>query len=369
MRAAACLLLALATAPAQTPGGFFESAGVGFRGTSEEQQLFWKPHIEASHRRIVEAAELTGGNGIATVLGAGVCSEIPLEEVARRFERVILADMDGASMVEAVERLPLELRSKVELRISDVTTFAAPLMEEIQVRLEATESAEEAFTQLDALFGALRTGVIPTRLPPSDFVVSSLVASELYRYPLAYAERLLRTKHGVKIGRWPGFGPARERLQRVIITDHFSVIAAISKPGAVVYFSDTTERAPAYARISPALRRSVEASTAPSLLKLGLIEAGDDPSAFYGRPCHGHYGVAREIRAFEILLNAYETSAEEAFEALLPLEHARRQWGRRGFQEVGEPDRWWWLEYPCAIVHSPGAFRVRNWVLRRSTEE
>ena len=361
-RLAPVCLLALHLA-AQTPEEYFHSAGAGFRATPEEQRLFWRPHVERSRARILEAAAAAQGRSVATVLGAGVCTEIPLEELARRFDRVLLVDMDGASMVEAVERLPLELRSKVDIRVADITTFAAVLMRRLRRAVEESADAAEAFERFGGILASLEPGLLPARLPPSDLIVSSLVLSTLHRYPLSYADRLLRTRFGVRLRSWEGYEDARRRLIRLALRDHFQLLRSACRPDGAIYLAATVARGPAYWQFGEELARRVEREVVPAFRRLGI--AGDDePLALaVGKLCHARYGVEREIEAFERLLAAYEAASPDTFETMVEVDAARAEWRRAGF-EAAPPQKWWWIEYPCSIPHSPGGFRVLSWILR-----
>ena len=366
MRAIAILAATLA-APAcfgQTADDFFRSAGAVFRYTDEEQRLYWAPHIEHSHRRILEAADLAAGRSVATVLGAGSCAEIPLAELAERFERVVLVDMDGASMVRAVEPLPVELRSKIELRVTDVTTFAATLMDRLAAAVEASEAPEAALQGIRQAFDAVDGGAQPVRLPRSDLVVSSLVLSELDRYPLTFTDRLLRARYGVRLESWTGYAEARDRLRRLTIADHVQLLASLCRPDGAIYYGDTVARGPAYAQFDPALRAAAENAAFTDFERLGLVKTRAAMRAVVGALCRAEHPVETEVAAFERLLEAYERMAADTFEPLVDLDEARRQWAVHGLQPRGEPTSWWWLEYPCAIVHSAGGFRVRSWILR-----
>lgn len=356
-----CLMLAI-PAISQTPEEYFRGAGAGFRGTSEEQQKFWTPHIETSHRQILGAAELAENREVAILLGPGVCSEIPLEELARRFERVILVDLDGHSMLAAVEALPMELRPKVELRISDVTTFASTLMSDLREAVEASQNADEAFHQFDTLFASLRTGVQKLWLPQADVVISSLLLSELPRYPLAYADRLVRARFDTRLREWKGRQVAREKLARLVTVDHVAVLHALRREGGVIYYGDTISRGPAYSQFPPARRTAVEGATLMSLHALGFEGASAAP--ILGRLCYGEFGFEREIAAFENLLEAYESAGRDSFESLVELELLQQEWKEYGLRPASPPISWWWIEYPCAVVHSPGAFRATGWILK-----
>ena len=351
----------------QDPEGFFRDKGADFRGTAPETRLYWRSHVAHSHRRILEAAELAAGKGTATVLGCGAATEIPLAELARRFGRLILVDLDGPSMIEALEQVPLELRPRVELRIMDVTSFAGPLMERITQAVDASSTAAEAFERFRAIFGELRLGD-PVELPRSDLVLSSLLLSEIPRLPLTYAGRLVRARFGVELlDAWQGSGRAFEKLVSLAIEDHARLLASVSGTGGAVYYSDTLARGPDYQRVSREIRAGVEAAVLPDFRRLGLARSEAEVAAAVGRLCVAERSIETEIEAFERLLAAYRQAGESTFEPLLPSAELQRELAERGFYPQGPVQSWWWLSYPCAIANSPGAFHVGSLILRRSS--
>src|SRR5262245_45363785 len=56
----------------------------------------------------------------AVVLGAGACTELPLERLAQACATVTLVDVDTSGMVAARDELPLGLRARVQLVTADV---------------------------------------------------------------------------------------------------------------------------------------------------------------------------------------------------------------------------------------------------------
>jgi hypothetical protein len=87
------------------------------------------------------------------------------------------------------------------------------------------------------------------------------------------------------------------------------------------------------------------------------------------RLCQSKYGTEREIAAFEALLAAYERAGSHTFETMVAMAEVEPAWKRHGLIAATGPISWWWLEYPCAIVHSPGGFRVSSWILRPRPSE
>jgi len=362
-----CVLAALCVAAvgfAQDPELYFRDAGVTFRKIPPEQRLYWAPHIANSNRRILEAADLAARNEVVIVLGAGAVTEIPLPELARRFDRVILADLDEPSMLEAVELAPPEVRSKIEVRVMDVTSFAASLMEKIADAVEASADAAGAFRRFDDIFGSLAAREPPADLPPADLVVSSLLLSEIPRYPRAYADHLVRMRFKTRLRSWDGYSAASRRLVELSMEDHARLLAKLCRPDGVVYYADTVLRGPESLNLDAGTRARVEREVLPDFRRLKLAETATDVPPAIARLCEASHSVDVETEAFERLLAAYRKQSDSAFEDLVDHGAVRAQWKTRGLARHGAPESWWWLAYPCAIAHSPGAFRVTSWILQ-----
>jgi hypothetical protein len=400
-----------------TPEEFFRLAGAGLRGVEQERSDYWEPHVANSHRRILEAAAQCERHSKVLVLGAGNCTEIPLEELARGFDEVVLTDLDDTSMAAAVEDLPDDLIPKVHVQVEDVTAFAAPLMRRLWQAVETSETAEVAFVRIGATLSGLEADDAATKLPAADLVVSSLVLSELHRYPLNYAARLVRDKFGKRLTSWEGYERFRAQLQQVALHDHVRLLATVCRRGGAVYFADTVARGPLYEKLTPARRREALLAMLPDLARLGLFgelhgekELRDTFAAAFEklRPrwdgmeppsrektlamierlaadpaslpepdrgaacetavnllCNERFDVAAETEAFERLLALYAT-APDSFETLVPIERLEAEWGKRGLSARGAAESWWWLEYPCSVAYSPGAFQIRSWILKHA---
>ena len=84
--------------------------------------------VSPAHLRAVErlvsaalAARAATAPPDAALLGAGACTELPLERIGRACERVALADLDAPGMGRAREELPPSLRSRIALVPADLT--------------------------------------------------------------------------------------------------------------------------------------------------------------------------------------------------------------------------------------------------------
>ena len=127
------------------------------------------------------------------VLGAGACTEVPLAELARHSDEVVLADYDLASMHQGWDELASStLRKRVRLLQCDISGGVSihlnRLIERQRWDALAKQSARVVF---DAAADCLEQCEVPD--PPdiknvysAEFgvVISSLVLSQLFSYPL-----------------------------------------------------------------------------------------------------------------------------------------------------------------------------------------
>jgi hypothetical protein len=143
--------------------------------------------LHALHKRQQSASRST------LILGAGACTEIPLAELARDSDEVVLVDFDLASMQKGRDELTSPaLRKRVRLLACDISAGVSAslnrLIEQQPWDKLVTEGAQAIF---DAAARCLEQCPVPD--PPeieglhsgeSGIVISSLVLSQLFSYPL-----------------------------------------------------------------------------------------------------------------------------------------------------------------------------------------
>jgi hypothetical protein len=107
------LLLRLATPSGRyRPLGFVaDSVALWSRATRRRRD--WAPHEARSQELVREALEGLERRRTVIVLGSGLCRDVPLDELASRFERVILVD--------AVHLAPVRRRTRRLANVSFVT--------------------------------------------------------------------------------------------------------------------------------------------------------------------------------------------------------------------------------------------------------
>ena len=318
-------------------------------------------------------------------------------------------------MREAVGRLSSELQDKVEIRVSDITSFAQPMMERVEEAVENSYSAEEAFEHLGEIYDAVSELGESPPLPEADLVISSLLVAELPRYPRTYADYLLQNKFRVRLSTWTGHDKAQEGLRQFAVRDHVALLSRLSKPGGVIYFADAIARGPRLSELTVAEVQKALVGLLPQLARMGVFltvredqsrrrafrgalraarggmsadpidheealglletlstspeslgakEATTATQAITNMLCLDHFAVSTEVDILSGLMDSYVRTNPGALEYVVPLDQLTSEWKRRGLVETAVPVEWWWLGYPCSIPRRPGAFKVKSWLLR-----
>jgi hypothetical protein len=164
----------------------------------------WADHIARSRQAILDAVGLTERRRIAVVFGSGRLLDVPVAELARAFQRVILVD----ALHPLTARLQARRHANVELVSADVTGTIAALH-----RLKRGEP--------------LPPPRRPARLadPAVDFVVSLNLLSQLGVIPAEWLERQLAVP-----------APQAEAFARSLTQAHLDDLAAC--PAAVCLIAD-----------------------------------------------------------------------------------------------------------------------------------
>lgn len=83
-------------------GLVYEHAAIA--GRHRRMRRAWAPHLAASREVILEGAALCRSNTRALIIGAGDCLDVPVDELAERFESVVLADVVISPVARALAR-------------------------------------------------------------------------------------------------------------------------------------------------------------------------------------------------------------------------------------------------------------------------
>jgi hypothetical protein len=180
------------------------------------------------------------------VLGAGACTEIPLAELARDSDEVVLADYDLASMQQGRDELTSPaLRKQVRLVSCDigggVSANLNRLIEQQRWDKLANQSAQVVF---DTAADCLEQCDVPD--PPQieglytgefGVVISSLVLSQLFSYPLLdmldYVQHIAPAYLGEQ-ERHRRYQEAAQNFRTHVIQRHLHLLQELFDVGGIV---------------------------------------------------------------------------------------------------------------------------------------
>ena len=287
--------------------------------------------------------------------------------------------------------------------------------------VEGAQSADEAFTELGKLYRDMDALRRDPELPRADLVASSLVLSELARYPSTYTAQLVKEKFDADLSEWSGYGDLWWNLRTFASMDHAELLGRVTRPGGVIYFADTVARGPDLSKVDREESRSALNAVAARFAKIGLFKEirarpeswslfrevfrkiefgrsdagapteGPRPGSFENLVaeieaspgaapdradlaaeaasrllCGNHLPTALEIEAYEAMIEAYREVEPATLEQLLDWNAFFGAIEGNGLKPAGDTESWWWLEYACSIPRKAGGFLVRGQVLRKA---
>jgi hypothetical protein len=246
-------VLALREQPGETPFSFdtsfdaaafakleFRETSVGIGKAQRDNREGWWSHGQKNRAYIVEAAKRATARNLAVVLGAGHSFDLPLVDLARQFEKLVLVDIDAQALDQTVSGVFKDpaLRARVEPRILDLTGVNRALIERLEALVAGPGAAGEVLDRLEQLCQGYRLEAPPLLLRErADLLVSSCVVSQLAWPQRIFAERLYQKRFGPVRGaveqRWAKHWSELElRLQQ----DHFTALAGSAE--VVAFTSD-----------------------------------------------------------------------------------------------------------------------------------
>jgi hypothetical protein len=224
----------------------FRDTSQGIAKAQRDNREGWWSHGQKNRAFIEETAARTTGKKLAVVLGAGHAFDLPLVELARQFEKLVLVDIDAQAMEQTVAGVFKDagLRAKVEPRVIDLTGINGALVARIEAIVSGPGTAAEVADRLERLCQLYRLAEPPRLLPPgerADLLVSSCVLTQLAWPQRILAERLYEKRfapvRGAVEQRWARHWSEFElRVQQ----DHFTALAGVAE--VVAFTSDVVSQ-------------------------------------------------------------------------------------------------------------------------------
>jgi hypothetical protein len=230
------------------------------RRTQGPERRAWYRRHSPEHLGTVSALveDVLRARGVAStrqtvVLGAGACTEIPLERLARASALVLLVDLDVAGIAQARDELPATIRDRVDLLRADLT---GEVSEALAAELRATPFADlnlldqgRGMAPVEAAADCLERCPVPdppmpVGLQPGvyDLVISDLVLTQLYSLPLldvidtltAYAPAVADLRETL-----PRYYDAANGFRRRVALAHLALLRRLLTPdGVALLLSD-----------------------------------------------------------------------------------------------------------------------------------
>ncbi len=205
-------------------------------------------HLEQCAALILHAFQQRqpGASRSAIVLGAGACTEVPLSDLVRASDEVVLADLDLAAMQQAQAELPSAAqRKRARFIVSDLSGgVSVGLNRLIERQSWQTFVSQGARAVFDAAASCLEECPIPD--PPQieglgsgefGVVVSSLVLSQLFSYPLLdildSVQRIAPSYVGEQ-ERYARYQQAAQDFRVRIISAHLHLLRKLVDMGGIV---------------------------------------------------------------------------------------------------------------------------------------
>ena len=146
----------------------------------------WQEFFDFQKQRINEAASKVKGRDRAIVYGAGNCHDFDLDFLADYFRRVVLVDIEEDAVSIARQKLPEQLRRKVEIELKDASCCLDSLVVPARHFISRTYGPEKSFTNLVAAIVNSPDVEITPEEEKFDFVLSTDLSSTISRVPLIY---------------------------------------------------------------------------------------------------------------------------------------------------------------------------------------
>lgn len=216
----------------------FHETSEGLGKSQRDSREGWWSHAQKNRAFIEEAVHHAQGRARAVVLGAGHAFDLPLVELAKAFEHLVLVDIDGDALDSTVSGVLKDpsLRARTELRVLDLTGINGQFVRRVDEAVASASDAAEARARLEALCWTYRLKP-PRLLPPderADVLVSSCVLSQVSWPQRVYARRVYERRFGALPTalelRWARhFTYLELRLQQ----DHLTSLAGVAEQVAL----------------------------------------------------------------------------------------------------------------------------------------
>jgi hypothetical protein len=179
----------------------FSQTSAGIAEAQRANREDWWAHAKRNRAFIEQAVSGCARKELAVVLGAGQAFDLPLPELARAFERLVLVDIDGSALEATISSTIKDpgLRARVEPRVLDLSGINRQLVLAVEQVLGGSGGAGEVAAELSQLCRSYGLRERPRLLgvdERADLLISDLVLSQIAWPQRVYALRLYEQRFG-----------------------------------------------------------------------------------------------------------------------------------------------------------------------------
>lgn len=216
---------------------------------------YGRRHLSLSRATLTETAEIAldaaeeGTPSRALILGAGNCTDIPLDFIAPNFDEIVLVDADIAATERAVRHLPPYLLGKISLVGADVTGIIPSLSASIEQAVGSCPTFDQFVPTVVQSLSTINpdTSPKPNLGDGFNFVCSQLLMSQLCLAPLTHMAVRQIPQH---YGKTPSIADIESEDELYRATDllevatqlsHISYLRRLVATNGTVHLADTYE--------------------------------------------------------------------------------------------------------------------------------
>ena len=207
-------------------------------------------HLIEVEKLLTDCVAMTkhGGPPDMVILGAGACTEIPLQKMAQLCRKVTLVDLDTDGLKTAIAEVAAPLRKRIHIARADITGGVSKTLEEILNVVDwraLNDATDNEVAHITAQ--ALDSVPVPAApriagIAPAAIVVSALVLTQLFSLPLQDVLQkvaLVRAGMHITIGDNTEYIRAANVFRRKITLAHLHLLqTCMTSNGAAALISD-----------------------------------------------------------------------------------------------------------------------------------
>lgn len=210
------------------------------------------PHLAKSKQEILQTAIVAldrapqGELKKALLLGVGNGLDIPLQELAEKFDHLTVVELDRESTENAIKQLPPELQKKFRLVVADITGISGEFCQGLQDNTNISKPMDFFIAAENITNNIVSRAAenIPNVGNDYAFVCSHLVLSQLAVIPEYSIQNTVSGKLGMELYSIPddvkaNFPASHQNLIKSLQREHIRYLAKSVTPLGTVHLADT----------------------------------------------------------------------------------------------------------------------------------